>query len=90
MATISIKRMKRLRNINKVTYVPKKGVIKTGIITLLKHKNEFVDMDEIRLFFRDLDNRRLHSTITYLICKGIIVRMYVKSRAFYGLPEFLD
>ena len=90
MAIISIKTMKRLRNTDKVTKVSRKGIIKKGVLMLLKKENAFVDMDEIRCFFMDCDNNLLHTCVNYLVRKGIIVRLYVDRKAFYGLPEFLD
>ena len=90
MATISIKTMKRLRKTERVTITSRWGMIKKGVLMFLKEKNAFVDMDEIKCFFGGCDNSTLHSSVSYLVKKGIIVRLYVNSKAFYGLPEFLD
>ncbi len=55
---------------------------------LLKESGEFLSMDEVRLG-TDMNNIILNATLSNLVRKGEIIRVYVDSKPFYGLPEFL-
>jgi len=88
MATISIERIRKLRANSKVTYRRHVITVKECLIRLFKQRNEFIDMDEIMLS-TGISYRTLHAMMGVWVKKGVIVRLYVNSRAFYGLPEFL-
>lgn len=88
MPSISIDRIKKLRNASKARKTKERVTIRQRLIELLKRRNEFLDMDEIRLATK-IKYRILYGTLTPLVRKGVILRLYVDGRAFYGLPEFL-
>ena len=67
-----------------------RGKLKNEVIYLLRERGEFLTTTDFHRHI-NLEGRHpqtLGALLAYLVKKGVIVRVFRDSRAYYGLPDF--